>query len=167
VNEEYIQGKYGFTLSENLILFNEVVSSREEIIRKLGELLYTYGYVKDSFTAAVLDREKVFPTGLETKITGVAVPHTDTEHVNKSAIAMATLTEPVVFKAMGYPEKEISNVNIVFMLAVNDKEQVVNVLRNIIFILETEETLKKIAKAENREQMLQAVIEHLKNSKNM
>jgi PTS system galactitol-specific IIA component len=63
------------------ILVNEIVDNNEEIIRRLGQLLHNNGYVKDSYTQAVLDREIIFPTGLQTKSLGFAIPQTDADHV--------------------------------------------------------------------------------------
>ena len=125
-----------FTLNENLILVKETVKDREEIIRKLGGLLYDNSFVKDSYTKAVLERENVFPTGIATSVTGVAIPHTDSIHVNRSAIAIATLERPIVFEAMGYPEKSINNVRLVMMLAIQDPKKVMEVIRQIMKILD-------------------------------
>jgi len=134
------------TISQDLILVNTEVKSKEEIIQKLGSLLFEQGFVKDSYTQAVLDREIVYPTGLKAKVTGVAVPHTDTEHVNQSAVAVATLKEPVIFNGMGAPKTEVS-VFIVMMLAVHDEKMVIDILRKVILIIEKEDVLNAILEA--------------------
>ena len=61
-------------ISEDLVLVNETVQNSEEIIRKLGKLLLEEKYVKDSFVEAVLDREKIFPTGLQLGSTNHSIP---------------------------------------------------------------------------------------------
>jgi len=38
--------------------------NREEALRKLVDFTFTKGYVKETYLDAVLEREKVFPTGL-------------------------------------------------------------------------------------------------------
>ena len=139
-------------ISKNLVLVNETVQSSEEIIRKLGKLLLEEKYVKDSFVEAVLDREKIFPTGLQTTTIGFAIPHTDSEHVLKSTVAIATLKSPVTFIAMGSPGVEIS-VSIVMMLAISDPKKVVDTLRKVISVLENEVTIDKLVKATTKQEI--------------
>ncbi len=138
-----------FTLNEDLILAKQTVKDQEEILRKLGGLLYEHQFVKDSYTKAVLEREKVFPTGIATSVTGVAIPHTDSIHVNQSAIAIATLEQPIVFEAMGYPGKNIENVTLVMMLAIQDPKKVMEVIRLIMKIFTTESILNAMLEALN------------------
>ena len=80
---------------------------------------------------------------------GVAIPHTDTGHVIKPAIAIATLENPVTFHMMGTPDEEVP-VEIVIMLAVHDAKLVIPVLRKIIFILENDEAIIKMKSATSK-----------------
>ncbi len=147
-------------ISENNILVGVDAGSREEVIRQLGALLETNGYVKDTFTQAVLDREVVFPTGLQTSVMGFAIPHTDTEHVNRSAVAIATLNHPVVFQAMGSPD-EVVSVDVVMMLAISDPKMVVHVLRKVISILEDEQALQAFEKVSSKQEVRAIVEAHI------
>ncbi len=149
-----------FAIEENLILVNEEVSDRKEIINKLGKLLYDYGFVKESFTQAVLEREEAYPTGLNARVTGVAVPHTDTIHVLKPAVAIATLKNPVIFHGMGAPETEVE-VRVVLMLAVHNPKEVVNILRKIIFVIEDDEAMRKILTANTKKEIKDVLKEHI------
>lgn len=148
------------TIDENLILVKESAKTREEIIKKLGQLLFDNGYVKDSYIQAVLDREKVYPTGLQARMAGVAVPHTDTEHVIKSAIAIGTLQNPLTFNVMGSPEAEVQ-VDIVIMLAVHDAKLVIPVLRKVISILENDQALLKMKDARAKAEIKNIMLEHI------
>ena len=150
----------GINLDIRNILVNHLAQNREDIIRSLGGLLWKNNYVKDTFTEAVLDREIIFPTGLQTKTVGVAIPHTDTEHVIESTVAIATLTSPVVFMGMGYPDLEIP-VSIVMMLAVSDKEKVMETLTKVISILENEATIKKLVDASTEQEVQDAFLNHM------
>jgi galactitol PTS system EIIA component len=148
------------TIDENIILVKESVKDKEEIIRKLGGLLLSNGFVKDTYTQAVYDRELVYPTGLKARVTGVAVPHTDTIHVNKPAVAIATLKNPIIFNGMGAPETEVS-VDIVLMLAIHDPKQVVNVLRKVIFVIEDDEALIKLQAAKTKKEIKEIMQAHI------
>lgn len=154
------EGLEGLALRDENILVQAKADSSEEIIRRLGSLLFDHGLVKDTFVQAVLDREKAFPTGLQTNILGFAIPHTDTEHVNSPALAIATLRQPVVFQAMGDPETSVS-VRVVMMLAISDPKAVVHVLRKVISILEDVEALTGLLGASNREEIRKIVHTHI------
>ena len=60
----------------DLINLVETAPDRITLLRKLSQKLIQKGYVKDSFEAALLEREKEFPTGLQLENTAVAIPHT-------------------------------------------------------------------------------------------
>ena len=53
-------------LDKELILVGLDVATAEEAIRLLADKMISHGYVKSSFTEAVLKREAAFPTGLPT-----------------------------------------------------------------------------------------------------
>lgn len=144
------------------ILVNDSAQSREAIIRQLGGLLYEHKYVKDTFVEAVLEREIIFPTGLQTATVGVAIPHTDAEHVIKSTVAIATLKSPVIFMGMGYPDTEIP-VSIVLMLAISDPKKVIDTLTKVISILENAATIDNLVNAVTELDIHDAFNEHMQN----
>ena len=53
------------------------ISSKEEALTYLSDKLIEKGIVKESYKEAILNREKVFPTGLQFEKYGIAIPHTD------------------------------------------------------------------------------------------
>ncbi len=71
-------------IHEDIILLGVDATDREDAIRQLGKVMFDKGYVKDTYVDAVITREKSFPTGLPTEEVKVAIPHTDTTHVNSS-----------------------------------------------------------------------------------
>lgn len=154
------------TIHEDNIVVNMEAGDRVEVIRRLGGLLFQHGYVKETYVQAVLDREVVFPTGLQTNLLGMAIPHTDTEHVIKPALAIATLANPVIFQAMGSPETEIP-VTIVMMLAISDPKAVIPVLRSVLFILEKNETLEALTQATNVLEIKEVMQDHIQSMSSM
>jgi galactitol PTS system EIIA component len=114
-------------LDESLTLVDLDCKTDGEVIEQLAQLLYKGGFVKDSYLANVLKREENMPTGLQTQVLGVAIPHTDSEHVIRSAIAIGLLKKPVHFKNMANPSEYIE-VRLVFLLAIAEKNSVIAVL---------------------------------------
>lgn len=151
----------GLALEEENIFINLPAKTKEEVITQLGGNLFERGFVKESYVDAVLKREEVYPTGLAAVAAGVAVPHTDAEHVLKPALSIATLNETVEFQHMAEPEK-IVPVSVVMMLAVKDPTKIVPVLSKVISIIQNEEAIKNILKAVNPHEVKQIVLEHMK-----
>ena len=111
------------------------------------------GFVKNSFTKAVLDREIVFPTGLPTQPYGIAIPHTDSEHVNQGALAVGILNFPVVFQEMGDLDSSV-DVSIVSMLAIDDPQLVIPTLRKLAGAFQDVEFLKGLKFAQCPEDVI-------------
>jgi galactitol PTS system EIIA component len=132
-----------FDVSEDLTLFNVQAETNEAVIRQLAALFSRDDVVHDTYLDAVLQREKVMPTGLATKVGGVALPHTDSEHVKRSAIAIARLANPVKFNNMANPAEQVE-VNIVFLLAIAQKEQINPFLGKMAELLQDEPAFRRL-----------------------
>ena len=118
-------------LDQNLVMINLEAETQQEALEKLAGRLYETGYVKETYAQAILEREKVFPTGLPTEGYGVAIPHTDVEHVHKPAVALGILQKPVKFNLMGdlNPESQV-DVQIMFMLAIKEPHMQLELLQD-------------------------------------
>lgn len=149
-----------FVLNENLVLVNQSVNSREEVLSQLAKLLQENGYVKSSFSDALLKREKEFPTGLQTASIGVAIPHTDNDHVIRPAVAIATLTDPIDFQAMASPQ-EVVPVSIVLMLAIHKPEAQLKILQSVIEMIQDDEVLARLQSAPSKTELVSIVQDHL------
>lgn len=139
----------GFTLAEEVVRVQVDVPDREAIIRLMADVLEKEGYVKATYKDAVLAREEVFSTGLPLETHCVAIPHTDAIHVNKPMIGVATLQNPVQFAEMGNPE-ELLDVEIVFMLAMQDGREQIKLLTQLMKVVQDQELLKKIYSADGK-----------------
>lgn len=127
---------------EELIAVKLEVSSAEETIRYLGCLLQDMGYVKETFCDAVIEREKVFATGLPIEPVGVAIPHTDAEHVKKLAIAVGVLDKPVRFGLMG--GEGTIDVDVVFLMALDNCESQITMLQSLVELVQEDGLLLAI-----------------------
>jgi len=130
------------------------VETDKEVIQVLGKQLLDLGFVKETYIKAVLEREAILPTGLRTGVVNVAIPHTDVTHVNQTAVSITTLKKPIKFHLMEDPAQEI-NVDIVFLLAVKQPEEQVQLLKNLIGIFQNKELLERIANEKDGESLNQ------------
>ncbi len=139
-------------IDPELILISLDVNNQEEGISALARLLNKKELVKPGFEQHVVEREKVYPTGLPTLIP-VAICHTDAEFVNQSALAIATLKKPVVFSEMGNPDGKL-NVEVIFVLALNDPKEQVVWLQKLVVLFQNEGSLAAIRNAVSAEMLV-------------
>ena len=145
---------------ENLLMPLQA-ETKEDAINKLATLLLQNGYVKESFIPAIVAREAEFATGLPTGEIGLAIPHTDVIHVNRQAVAVGILEKPVQFCIMGNSDDTPIDVNIIFMLAVPDKDKVMVMLQQLMDIIPDQEYLTSLGTTKDRAKMSEMLDEKL------
>lgn len=139
------------------LIFNKVDKNDfASLINLLGGEMENLGYVKDTYVNAVIEREKGFPTGLQMGEYGIAIPHTDKEHVNESAIAIATLKEPITVHSMINPDDQVK-VQLVILMAVEDPDGQVKMLSKLMGLFQDIDTLKALEDAASTEEMYEIV----------
>ncbi len=104
--------------------------NKEEALKLTSEVLMKNGCIKEGFYQSCLEREKDYPTGL-TQYCPVAIPHTSKEFVNKDAICVLKLANPVKFASMENWENEI-DVKTIFNLAFLDDNEHLVLITKII-----------------------------------
>lgn len=134
------------TLDSSLISIGLAADDDKDIMKKMGSLFIKGGYAKDTYIDALIAREEEFPTGIDVDGIGVAIPHTSVEHVNKVGIAIAILDKPVPFVQMG-TDDEMTDVRIVFMLAVVNPKAHIDLLQRLIGIIQDKAVLNSLIEA--------------------
>lgn len=129
-----------------LVLNNS--NNQKELLMQMGEYLQNRGTVKDTFIDAVIERERMFPTGLPTLGVSVAVPHTDVDHVLQKSVIVAILENPIEFQVMG-TEDQYVNVEIVFMLGIKVPSDQLTMLQKLVELCQNESDLKMIKDAKD------------------
>lgn len=139
--------KINFT--ETLILTGIEAKTNMEVLECMAANLCEQGMVKESYKQAIKDRENNFATGLPTASVGVAIPHTDIEHVNQAAISVGVLKEEVNFGIMGEEESTVP-VKVVFMLAMKESHAQLELLQKLMQIFQDESALTTLATAASK-----------------
>lgn len=140
-------------INENLIITEIEAQDSYEAIKMLGNVLLKEGYVKDTFTEAVIKREKKYPTGIQCIGCNIAIPHTDSSHVIKPGIAIGTFNGDVFFNKMDNPEEEI-NTDIIFMLAIKTSETHLGALKKIMNMSQDSNTIKTICSYKDSKEII-------------
>ncbi len=148
-------------LFEELILMDQEASDYEELIIQIEDIAYEKGYVEKGFSKAVIEREKLYPTGLPTNKVKVAIPHAiERDNVKKSAIIISKLKKPVLFREMGSLDNFIP-VDIVFLLAVNGSKDQLTILQDLIGLFSNDEAMLKLKNINSASDMIKTLRESL------
>lgn len=139
----------GIAFDQSLILKIENAKTNTEVLTQMCEHLCRKGIVKDTYCEAILEREKNFPTGLNTHGINVAIPHADVSHVNKASLCVAVLNPTVDFHAMDEPEDAVA-VSLVIMLVLTEPHGHLEMLQKIVGLIQNQEDVKKIITAEDK-----------------
>lgn len=139
-------------LKDELIKVQVSCEDKNEVFELIYKEALERGYVKKEYLEKVKERESVFPTGLNMNHHNVAIPHTDPEFVNEQFIAVATLDKPVLFYLMDDNTKQV-DVNVVFMLGLNEPHSQLTVLQEIMGTLQDDTKIEGILKASNGEEI--------------
>lgn len=143
-------------LDERLIFLNRTESSREELLKMAGEAFVHSGAAKNGYPQALLCREKDFPTGLDTGVFGIAIPHTESSWVERNTLGILVLRDSVEFIKMG-TEKETIPVKLIFILAVKPGSDHIKRLKRIMAILQDQMLLKSISEAESKKEIMEMI----------
>ena len=147
-------------LDEKVVHLHVLAENSEDVIAKLSEDLKRHHYVKESFLSSILEREKVFPTGLPLATMGVAIPHTDPEHVIRPMISVAVLENPVDFIMMG-SENTTVTVEIVLMLAISDPAKQLSLLERLMGVFQNDAAMSQLKYAASAKELVEVLDKEL------
>lgn len=152
---EIFSGDENKVLSDKIILLDEAASDNQEALGQIADQMTRSGAVKDSYKSAVLKREIDFPTGLATVNIGIAMPHTDAEHVNYDQLGVLRLREPVSFLQMG--DGEGIQVKFVFMLALKETHTQLAMLQKLIALIQDKASIRQLLLAEKTDEIVETL----------
>ena len=130
-------------LKKGLIKLAVEATDSEEALRAVAQGFVDNGYAKDTYPQAIVERERVFATGLPAPAFDIAIPHCDSEHVIKPGIGIATLKDSVAFQMMGDSET-ILHPKVLFMLALTEPHGQLEMLQKLIGVIQDAKLLEKI-----------------------
>jgi PTS system galactitol-specific IIA component len=140
-------------IREDLVEVGLQAGNKEQVLRILSDRFLAHDFVTPGYYENVIKREQEFPTGLPTVIP-IAICHTEAEYVNQSALAVATLAQPVQFSEMGTPERTV-DAQIVFLLALKDPKQQVPWLKKMATLFKSRANLERVQQCKNAAELAQ------------
>lgn len=140
-------------VGKNLIIQHLNAVDDQDALSQLSKLLYQEGIVKETYIQAVKAREIEYSTGLQCEDMGVAIPHTDAEHVNVQAIGIGILETPVNFKQMGAPDVDVK-VKLIFMLAIKEPHKQMEFLQALMMAFQSKGKLLEMIDCTTQEDVV-------------
>ena len=139
-------------LIDQLVTHELVADSAVQALEKIAQWGDGTGLFKSTWLEAVIKRESEFPTGLPTLIP-VAIPHTDSVHVNADGVGFFKLKNPIEFGEMGSLDDKVQVKMILPLLITNPKEQV-DLLMAVIGALQDAEFLNALDAAGSTKEII-------------
>ena len=148
--------------SKDLVFCLEA-DNQEQLFDQVATLLEEKKVVTDTYRSALIEREKMFPTGLDMEFLGkdlpnVAIPHTDTIHNLTENVVVVRLAKPVTFHNMIAPDKEVE-VSLLFFIINNSSSSQTNILAQLMDFFTGNGHLEAISKITEPEALFQYISE--------
>ena len=145
------------------LVFCLEADNQEQLFDQVATLLEDKKVVTDTYRSALIEREKMFPTGLDMKFLGkdlpnVAIPHTDTIHNLTENVVVVRLAKPVTFHNMIAPEKEVE-VSLLFFIINNSSSSQTNILAQLMDFFTGNGHLEALSKITEPEALFQYISE--------
>lgn len=141
-------------VSEADIFIDREFQDEQDYFEMVAKHLLGERKVKTSFLENILQREKDYPTGLDTGEIKVAIPHTDYTNANTTQLVVTTFKSPVGFHQMDDPDYVIP-VNLAIMILFDNPEKQPQMLKYIMGIVQSQTNLREIVNTKNVKSMKQ------------
>ncbi|KLI74668.1 PTS transporter subunit IIA-like nitrogen-regulatory protein PtsN [Lacticaseibacillus zeae DSM 20178 = KCTC 3804] len=141
-------------VSDADIFIDQEFQDEQEYFEMVATHLLEERKVKTSFLENILQREKDYPTGLNTGEIKVAIPHTDYTNANTTQLVVTTFKSPVGFHQMDDPDYVIP-VNLAIMILFDNPEKQPQMLKYIMEIVQSQTNLREIINTKNVKSMKQ------------
>ena len=143
-------------LSESLILTRQSFADQSELFNFVHNKLLSLNLVHTSYLNGVTSREELYPTGLNLGNHCVAIPHTDSEHIQKDFLLVITFETPISFYQMDDDEKEIDVDMCVFFGLKEGKDNPL-ILQDIFHFIQEKETISAVISANSSNQVIDLI----------
>lgn len=127
------------------------ITDKEEALRHGAGKLHALGLVTDEYADAVVGRERIYPTGIESHV-NFSICHTDVCHSVGDGLCVLVLNQPIEFHNMA-DMAELLDVRVIFMLASTTAEGHMRLLQDIIAIMSDGDLAIRILSADGSKLM--------------
>lgn len=168
-NFELKQNEGGITkmkqmFQPELIDLHITVQNEEELFELIAKRLQQTGYVNSGYLEGIKSREQVFPTGLITEYLNIALPHSDTDYIERPFIYIARTTKPIKVKQMG--DNQEMEVRDLFFLGIKEPTKQVGLLQELMILFQNEAFVEELKAISENEQLFNLFMKQWEEVKN-
>ncbi|MGL4682378.1 MAG: PTS galactitol transporter subunit IIA [Hafnia alvei] len=120
-----------------------------DALEHIGNKMVSAGVVKDTYPAALLEREAMFPTGIALEAHAVAIPHSEAIHALQPAIYLIRPEAPVPFSQAD--DDGLIPAELIIVLIVTNPQEQLKLLRSLFGKLQENEFVEALLKAKETE----------------
>lgn len=131
-----------------------------DFFSQVSDRLLEQNVVKETFKAAISERENNYPTGLQLENFTVAIPHTDVVHVKEAFVAVNRLSNPIDFYQMGTDDVVVP-VKDILVLGIKDPKKQVGLLAELMGAFADPSFVEKYEKATTIEEITALINQYL------
>ena len=142
-------------ITDDLIFIDRTEENYISFLENISDELETLGYVNNDFKNAIIEREKVFATGIGTEKFNLAIPHTDSEYVLKPGIAFVKFKNACDFNEM-CTNKNLK-VSMAFILLVKNKDEQTKLLSKLMGLFVDNDFLQSLFEETNVSKLLNKI----------
>lgn len=147
-----------------LIFWDLKGNDATECLIFLGKALTEAGKAKAEYTKAVLEREEIYPTGLQTPSIPIAIPHANPTDAIENAFAVAKLEHPVMFRHMADEEQEVP-VELILMMCIAEPQIQAPMLSDILELFSDKQMENDIHSCTNAGELYELLRKKTENGK--
>ena len=143
-----------------LMALNMQAADQIDFFSQVSDRLLEQNVVKETFKAAISERENNYPTGLQLENFAVAIPHTDVVHVKEAFVAVNRLSNPIDFYQMGTDDVVVP-VKDILVLGIKDPKKQVGLLAELMGAFADPSFVEKYEKATTIEEITALINQYL------
>lgn len=133
------------------IFLDIAVTNKKDLFERMSKIFLIEGYVTTNYLSSLLEREKKYPTALNFGSYNVAIPHTESDFINKERIVFVRTKNPIIFNDMVTNEER--KVELVIFLLVKNKVKQTDYLMKLMNLLSDEDKYNILLKSNNINQI--------------
>jgi len=126
----------------------------DAVLTELGDYAISRKWARMGYCQALIQREQDFPTGLQTKTIGVAIPHADPHWVKEPAVIAGILPEIVNFHNMENSRSTVP-VQLVLLLSLPSEIGHMELLRALVNMISDDSFLKRFIAKPSKDRLLE------------
>lgn len=143
-------------LFRDLVQLDLEAADQTEVFKRMADILFKEGFVKETYLESLKVREESYPTALPIKPYSVAIPHTDISQIIRPFIAPIRLKKSVEWREMANND-EVHQVRFIFMLGFLKSDEHIDLLQILVESFQNEELMERLNNAKTADEYFELV----------